>query len=69
MGVPLPDVESAIVLNVPELVTEGLPLSNADEPLEELVPPADEDTPPWELLEIYVDKATDVKVLCWKPFV
>ena len=51
------------------MVTEGLPLSNADELLAELVPPADDDTPPWELLEIDVDEATDVKVLCWEPFV
>ena len=69
MEVPLPDVESATVLDVAGLVTEGPPLDNADEPLGELVPPADEDTLPWELLERYVDEATDVKVLCWEPFV
>lgn len=89
MGVPLPDVEIAVlvrsvdevdekllsvgidvtVLEVAEMVTEGLPLSNVNEPLGELVPPVDEDTPPCDLLGISVDEATDVKVLCWEPIV
>ncbi len=57
------------VLDVIVIATEGLPLSNADEPPGELVPLVDEDPPLWELLEIFVDDAADVKVLDWEPFV
>ena len=57
------------VLDVAETVTEGLPLGKVDEPLEELVPPINEDPPPWELVGIFVDEATDVEILCWEPVV
>lgn len=89
MGLPLPDVESALVvstsdevdekplfvgidvtvLDVTEVVTEVPPPSDADEPLEELVPLVEGDPPPWELLEISVYDAADVEVLDWEPFV
>ena len=55
------------VLDVPETVTEELPLSNAEEPPRELVPLVDEDPPPWELLGISVDDAAAVKVFDWEP--
>ena len=57
------------VLDVTEIVTVGPPLSNADEPLGELIPLVDEDPPPWELLEISVDDAAAVKVLGWELLV
>ena len=65
----LPVDIDVIVLDIVETVTEGLPLGKVNEPLEELVPPVDEDPPPWELLKISVDEATDVEVLCWEPII
>ena len=57
------------MLDATEIATEVLPLGKADEPLGGLVPLVDEDPVPWELLEISVDEAADVKPLDWESSV